>query len=585
MIAEPLLKLALSLESNPGVYALLIGSGVSRDAKIPTGEEIVIELIRKLAAINGEEPEPDPTSWYRQKFGKEPNYGQLLDNLASTPAERRNLLRPYFEPTSKESEQDFKVPTVAHKAIAALAKMGYIRMILTTNFDRLTEIALNRERIVPDIISSEEHLEGGIPYVHSKCYLVKLHGDYLDPRIKNTPEELANYSPKTNEFLDDVFDDFGLIVCGWSSESDTASKNAILRCPNRRFTTFWLSKGELNESAKKIINQRRAEVIAIDSADQAFCELLEKVDTLRELQQANPISTDVAVSTVKRYIVDPRHRIRLHDLFQKEVEKNYMELNSDKFDVNIELTKELFQERMQKYEQTIERLTAMAVALSYHDTGENAYLLTKCTEKLANDSRRNGIFPKLQLYPALLLTYACGVNSIANNQYTNLAAILRNPRVRDYTSDRSVPSIEKLNVWNVFNGTDEWISNLDGMRHYTQASDYLFEKLKQIPCGYAATNDAKYTEIFDKFEYILALTHFDLFDRLLPGRFAWRYSNRNGEIEGTYLDEFVSPGLKGDNDWELLKLGFFGGSVERFQQIYPKFRKDLQKSVKEWHWY
>jgi hypothetical protein len=63
MIDEPLLKLALSLGASPGVYALLIGSGVSRDAKIPTGEEIVIELIRKLAAINGEKPEHDPKSW------------------------------------------------------------------------------------------------------------------------------------------------------------------------------------------------------------------------------------------------------------------------------------------------------------------------------------------------------------------------------------------------------------------------------------------------------------------------------------------------------------------------------------------
>lgn len=97
MIDEPLLKLAISLESNPGIYALLLGSGVSRDAKIPTVEEIVIELIRKLAAIKGEEPEPDPKGWYRRKFGEDPKYGQLLADLASTPAERRNLLRSYFE--------------------------------------------------------------------------------------------------------------------------------------------------------------------------------------------------------------------------------------------------------------------------------------------------------------------------------------------------------------------------------------------------------------------------------------------------------------------------------------------------------
>jgi hypothetical protein len=137
LIDDPLLKLALSLETSPCVYALLIGSGVSRAAGIPTGWEIVLNLIRKLAAMKGEKPNPNPESWYRQKFGKDPKYDELLDNLASTQSERRNLLRAYFEPTSDESNQDLKVPTRAHHAIAALTRMGYIRIIRSCT--RLTE--------------------------------------------------------------------------------------------------------------------------------------------------------------------------------------------------------------------------------------------------------------------------------------------------------------------------------------------------------------------------------------------------------------------------------------------------------------
>jgi len=38
---EPALKLALSMHAKPGAYALLIGSGVSKSAGIPTGWEIV----------------------------------------------------------------------------------------------------------------------------------------------------------------------------------------------------------------------------------------------------------------------------------------------------------------------------------------------------------------------------------------------------------------------------------------------------------------------------------------------------------------------------------------------------------------
>ncbi len=38
---EPIVSLAFSLHANKGVYALLLGSGVSRSAGIPTGWEVV----------------------------------------------------------------------------------------------------------------------------------------------------------------------------------------------------------------------------------------------------------------------------------------------------------------------------------------------------------------------------------------------------------------------------------------------------------------------------------------------------------------------------------------------------------------
>ena len=45
---------------NRGVYAVLVGSGVSRAARIPTGWEVTLDLIRKLAKLYGETCDPDP---------------------------------------------------------------------------------------------------------------------------------------------------------------------------------------------------------------------------------------------------------------------------------------------------------------------------------------------------------------------------------------------------------------------------------------------------------------------------------------------------------------------------------------------
>lgn len=86
---NPINSLAFSMHANKGVYALFLGSGISRAARIPTGWEITLELVRKAAALQKEECEPDPAAWFHSKAGKQPDYSNLLDMVAKTPAERQ----------------------------------------------------------------------------------------------------------------------------------------------------------------------------------------------------------------------------------------------------------------------------------------------------------------------------------------------------------------------------------------------------------------------------------------------------------------------------------------------------------------
>ena len=69
---EPSHSLAMSVQSNPGVYALLVGSGISRSSGVPTGWEIVQELVRRLAKLRGEECGND------LKAGTEPRSVKIL---------------------------------------------------------------------------------------------------------------------------------------------------------------------------------------------------------------------------------------------------------------------------------------------------------------------------------------------------------------------------------------------------------------------------------------------------------------------------------------------------------------------------
>lgn|SRR5574341_531196 len=228
---DPLLKLSIAMEANPGVYALLIGSGVSRSAGIPTGWDITLDLVRRVALLHGERSEPDTEKWYRTKFGEEPDYSRVLERLAQSPAERSSLLRSYFEASAQDREEGKKVPTPAHRSIAQLMLRGVVRVVITTNFDRLLEQALESLGIVPQVISTPDMARGAPPLVHSRATIIKVHGDYLDTRIKNTTAELEHYEATIDAMLDQVFDEYGLVVCGWSGDWDPALRAALERCP------------------------------------------------------------------------------------------------------------------------------------------------------------------------------------------------------------------------------------------------------------------------------------------------------------------------------------------------------------------
>ena len=133
---DPLTMLAVSMRAKKGAYALLLGSGVSRAAQIPTGWDIVLNLVRRVARVEGADCGEDPASWYREIYHEEPDYGVLLGRLAQTQAERSQIVREYIEPSPDERDLGLKMPTEAHRAIAELVADGYIRVVVTTNFDR-----------------------------------------------------------------------------------------------------------------------------------------------------------------------------------------------------------------------------------------------------------------------------------------------------------------------------------------------------------------------------------------------------------------------------------------------------------------
>ena len=588
---ESILKLAISMHSNRGVYALLLGSGVSRSAGIPTGWEIVTDLINRVAVAAGVTTPTNPEAWYRERFGTQPNYTKLLEDLAATPMERRGLLRAYFEPTKEEQEQGLKVPAPAHRAIARLVDAGHVRLILTTNFDRLIETALRDAGIEPDVVSSNDDLRGTVPLIHSECMVLKLHGDYLDTRIKNTERELARYSKLQNEFLDKVLDEFGLIVCGWSGEWDKALVSAIARCPTRRFTTYWMARGSLGEEAETLVAKRKAEVVSIDDADHGFTQLDEKIEALKDRPHA--LSGDVAIATVKKYLSDVRFRIPLLDLFEPALTETDEKLHSEDFPTHTtgrsdnETIKVAVHKRLADYESLTEKLLAMTITLAYYDTGHYGKLLTTCVERLSSFPMQAGLNVLLGLrrYPALLTVYGGGIAALATDRYENLASVLLNPQCKDDGSTKTVSAASILNTWLVFGSAYSLVPRPDAAREHTPANLYIRDVL--APRLQAFCSGTRYENLFDRFEYILALAHTDALSEeqrmwAPPGIFTPRHFGLMGDWGQSalkdYSDELVEQGVSSP----LVRAGFFGNSVERQRAVVARVTDFFTENSSSW---
>ena len=156
-------RLAMGLSQTRGTYAFLLGSGISKAAGILTGWEIAVDLISQLATLRGEDTQGDPEGWYRRRFDRPVNYSDILESLGGQPAERSQLLSGYIEPNDEDRRAGRKQPTAAHRAIAKLVRHGCVRLIITTNIDRLMETALADEQIHPTVVSSPDDLQGTPP--------------------------------------------------------------------------------------------------------------------------------------------------------------------------------------------------------------------------------------------------------------------------------------------------------------------------------------------------------------------------------------------------------------------------------------
>jgi hypothetical protein len=541
---DPSIGLATAVHSAPGVYALLLGSGISTAASIPTGWAIVTDLVRRAAAAdNPSEDTPaagtfDPEAWWAEHGdGTTLGYSSLLNSLAATPAGRDSILKTYFEASDEDRQQGLKLTTPAHDAIADLVARGSIHVILTTNFDRLMERALEQRGIQPQVIHRSEQIAGMTPLAHAAVTIIKLHGDYADLDKRNTVDELATYPPQQDALLRRILDEYGLIISGWSGEWDTALVRAMEEAKSRRYPMFWTSYRQPSEATRTLIAQIGAVSIENTTADDLFVGLRERLQSLDKLA-APPISRELAVARLKRYLPDPVRRIDVHDLVMDEVRKvealtaDPARYPMDSPQVSNDVFWAKFDDYVTQYRADSDTLLHLLAAGIYFSGPEHTPLWTKVIQRLLTNQNvpqaGHQHLNDLSQYPTLLAVHTILAVSALADRHDLVGPILLKPTLKLPTMQDRKPAAYIAHPWRVFDGNSaNSLPRWGGRRPQFAPSRLIRSELDGVLAAYEPDADQR-TSANDTAEYLLGLANTAVGDQPYVGENVLR--GRHGQL-------------------------------------------------------
>lgn len=527
---SPLVSLATSMHAQPGVYALLLGSGISTSAGIPTGWGVVTELVARIAALQGggetvEQARKDPESWWNENGAGNLGYSALLEQLASTPAARQGLLSSFFEGDTPDGE--VIAPSRAHHAIAALVKRGAVRVIVTTNFDRLTEQALEAAGVSPQVISRPEAVNGMMPLAHAPATVVKLHGDYKDLGTRNTPSELSAYPSEWTELLTQVFEEYGLVISGWSAEWDNALVHA-LESARHRYPLYWDARSARKENARRLLSARSGVIVPAADADELFVELAENLDALDRMSAA-PLTTALAVARLKKYLPDPVRRIDVHDLIMGVVDEVTAGIAAQPKDG--EVTGDELQVVWEDRFRSMERLVPLLIEGVWHDQeGQHDRLWGDVVQRLVDaaavfEPSFNDAYLGARRIPALVAVEVIAITATKRGREDLLPRLISGVEVVDrqrHTEPQSVAQF--LHYARI--ADNAWIHMMprtEGTQYYYPVSHIFKEDTRRF-FSELIPQDSDFDTAFHGFEYRIGLLQ----------QYSQGYKAISGEYVGTW---------------------------------------------------
>jgi len=274
-------------------YCFIIGAGASRASGIKTGAELAEEWLAELEKID-----PNATREWSEKENIDINdpgsqYAKIY--------ERRFILDPADGFIRLQREMEDAIPSPGYYYLSEILDRTQNKLVITTNFDSLTEDSLFIYKNKKALVITHESLATYIDALSNRPTVIKIHRDLL-LQPKSSEADVKILSEEWKKSLKKVMDIYIPIVIGYGG-NDGSLMNFLEEVSSENRNLYWCYRRDrpVKDRIRNLLEKYRGFLIPIENFDDTMFHLGNAFGFDFSDETIQKITTDRAKKLVEKY--------------------------------------------------------------------------------------------------------------------------------------------------------------------------------------------------------------------------------------------------------------------------------------------
>jgi len=241
-------------------YCFILGAGASKASGIKTGTEMASKWLEE---IEKNETKTTFQEWIEENEIDKNDPGSYYSKIY----ERRFRLDPASGFFTLQYEMEKAIPSPGYYYLAEIIDSTQNKLVITTNFDSLTEDSLYIYKNKNALVITHESLAKYIDALSNRPTVIKLHRDLL-LQPKSGEADVSTLSEEWKNSLQKIMDIYVPIVIGYGG-NDGSLMGFLENNTSKDKIIYWCYRRDnpVNERIKKLLEEYRGFLIPIEDFD------------------------------------------------------------------------------------------------------------------------------------------------------------------------------------------------------------------------------------------------------------------------------------------------------------------------------